>query len=89
MVPDVICAANNTTVRIPITNSSTESRMCRSDEAVGHWDTTKKEEETPLHYANMLERTTPSPPERTATLLQLLQEDKSDHENDLWQKRYL
>ncbi|EYC34955.1 hypothetical protein Y032_1232g3776, partial [Ancylostoma ceylanicum] len=86
MVPDVICAANNATVRIPITNSSTESRMYRSGEAVGQWDTTKMVEETPLHYANMLERTASSPPERTATLLQLLRENKNDHENEAsWQ----
>ncbi|RCN25553.1 reverse transcriptase, partial [Ancylostoma caninum] len=86
LVPNAICAAKKTTVEIPITNSSTEARMYRCGETVGQWDTAKLIEEPPLHYANMLERTTTSPPERTATLLRLLRENKNDHENEtLWQ----
>ncbi|KAK5971552.1 hypothetical protein GCK32_015557 [Trichostrongylus colubriformis] len=56
MIPHAVCGVNQTTVTLPVTNSTKARKVFRVGETVGEWDQSLLVEKAPLACTTMLER---------------------------------
>ncbi|KAK6030729.1 hypothetical protein OSTOST_03135 [Ostertagia ostertagi] len=78
----IYLSTQQTSNRIPVTNTLYQPQIFRAGEEVGSWDTSSIVERPPAEHSNMLERTCRSIPEREQELWQLLCQRKQNTEND-------
>ncbi|KAK5981158.1 hypothetical protein GCK32_013255 [Trichostrongylus colubriformis] len=78
MIPHAVCGVNQTTVTLPVTNSTKATKVFQVGETVGEWDQSLLVEKAPLACTTMLERTSAPTADRWNSLIELLKQNKSD-----------
>ncbi|XGW34292.1 hypothetical protein V3C99_018270 [Haemonchus contortus] len=77
LIPNAVCKSGQT-LSIPVTNTTDEAKVFQAGEKIGCWDQRVIIEKSPMHCANMLERTSAPMSDRWKVLVGLLQQNKSE-----------
>ncbi|KAL6729421.1 hypothetical protein Aduo_000475 [Ancylostoma duodenale] len=82
VIPDAVCHADQSVLKLPVTNTTDVPKTFRIGEEIGHWDDSWVVEHSSASHANMLERTNSDSAERKELLWKALLNNKTTTEYD-------
>ncbi|KAL6739458.1 hypothetical protein Aduo_012910 [Ancylostoma duodenale] len=82
VIPDAVCHADQSVLKLPVTNTTDVPKTFRIGKEVGHWDDSWVVEHSSASHANMLEQTNSDSAERKELLWKALLNNKTTTEYD-------